>query len=308
MEVQMEVLDIIQFAAFKSGVVPSFNPDELPGDVLDAGVTVLQNEILPALNCDRTLDITVTSRIYKPVNNRIVLYPLSQPRDNFRIVGYSQYDDTQLPSKMTQELQRFGIDTDNWPCDDLGNMITLALWSTNFHLHVKSGQYIPSSILPNVNIDFPPMRVDSVLENSSRIEYSYVYRDEFERAKPSASLPGLYAVEEYEDKIIILINGSNQDKCVILPVPLQIVNSGYDNRGSIIAPPKFKAYLIDRTAVALATIYGMSTLPIMEKAAAASYNLLKKNKTQPLHEANVNELILDNLRTSPLGRRFYAGK
>ena len=67
----MLVTDIVQSAAFKSGVISSFSRDDMPPDILDAGANILANEILPAINCDRTLDITVTSRVYTPENGRI---------------------------------------------------------------------------------------------------------------------------------------------------------------------------------------------------------------------------------------------
>ena len=100
----------------------------------------------------------------------------------------------------------------------------------------------------------------------------------------------------------LLIKGTNIPKILILPVPLQIVNATHDFAGEIKAPEKFRRYLIDCLAVSLAIIYGVSSLPAMEKQQAVSYNLLKKNKPQPLHEANVSERVQDKLRTD---RRLY---
>ena len=322
----MEVLDIVRSAAFKAGVVPSFNPDELPEDVLNAGRAALVDEIMPTLNCDRTIDITVTSRIYKPVGGKIILYPLKQPIDNFEIIGYSGYTATLLrsPRIWANEVKRLRpqwvttlpddsiIKNDStWPTNDLNEFRKLAIWSVDMQLVfaddiVYNGPAWQADIVPNVNIDFPPMRVDAVMDENSRYTYDYLYRDEYERTFKFTSLPGIYTTEEYDDKLVILLNGSPDAKLIVLPVPLQIVNRDYAHSGTIIAPEKFRRYLIDAVAVSLAIIYGMSTLPLMKEAAAASYNLLKKNKPQPLHKANVAQEITNKLRPDVLGRRFYA--
>lgn len=323
----MEVLDIVQSAAFKAGIVPSFNPDELPEDVLNAGRAALVNEIMPTLNCDRTIDITETSRIYTPTNGKIVLCPLKQPVDNFEIIGYSSYDSTTLQklNPWGEEVRRLRPDwttvtqpgdviirnDSTWPTDDMNNFRKVAIWSRDLKLIYSDRIALVAPgkaavAMPDVNIDFPPMRVDAVMDENSRYTYDYLYRDEYERAFKFTSLPGVYTTEEYDDKIVILLNGSPDPKLVVIPVPLQIINSDYAHPGTIRAPEKFRRYLIDVTAVSLAITYGMSTLPLMEKAAAVSYNLLKKNKPQPLHKANVAQEIRDKLRLDVLGRRFYA--
>ncbi|MBS7358110.1 MAG: hypothetical protein KIG84_05695 [Bacteroidales bacterium] len=322
----MEVLDIVRSAAFKAGVIPSFNPDELPEDVLNAGRAALTDEIMPTLNCDRTIDITVTSRVYKPVAGKIILYPLRQPIDNFEIIGYSGYTAALLrgPRVWASEVKRLrpqwvtvlpddSIIRNNstWPTNDLNEFRKLAIWSNDMQLVfaddiVYNGPTWQADIVPDVNIDFPPMRVDAVMDENSRYTYDYLYRDEYERTFKFTSLPGVYTTEEYDDKLVILLNGNPDAKLIVLPVPLQIVNRDYAHSGTIIAPEKFRRYLIDAVAVSLAIVYGMSTLPLMKEAAATSYNLLKKNKPQPLHKANVAQEITNKLRPDVLGRRFYA--
>jgi hypothetical protein len=198
----------------------------------------------------------------------------------------------------------WGYSTD-WPRNDFNVARTVAVWSLDMKLVYKPEGTGPQ-IMADVNIDFPPMRVDAVMDENSRYTYDYLYRDEYERTFKFTSLPGVYTTEEYDDKIVILLNGSPVPKLVVLPVPLQIINRDFAHAGTIKAPEKFRRYLIDAAAVSLAITYGMSTLPIMEKAAATSYNLLKKNKPQPLHKANVAQEITDKLRPDMLGRRFYA--
>ena len=309
----MEVLEIVQSAAFKSGLVPSFNPDELPGDIQDAGRTILQNEILPMLNCDRTLDITVTSRVYQPNNGHIVLTPYSQPHENEKLLGYSRYTSAELRADQTKffnEAARLdqSFNTNNWPTDDFGNPIVASMWSADIIL--VSGYSTDDNdivvVRDDINIDFPPMRVDSVLDESSRIKYEYLYREEYERVL-KAAMPCVYTTEEYSDKIVVIINGTSDLKRLILPVPLQIINITHDHQGTIIAPPKFKRYLIDATAVSLAIVYGLSTVQSMQQQAEQSYQMLKKNKPQPMHKASPSEEINDVLRHNVGGRKFYAG-
>lgn len=322
----MEVLDIVRSAAFKAGIVPSFNPDELPEDVLNAGRAALVDEIIPTLNCDRTIDITETSRIYKPIGGKIILCPLTRPIDNFEIIGYSRFSAEVLrgPRTWGDEVKRLRPDwtttspdgsifrnNSKWPTNDMSEFRTVAIWSNDMQL-VSADRIAynapawQADIMPDVNIDFPPMRVNAVMDENSRYTYDYLYRDEYERTFKFTSLPGVYTTEEYDDKLVILLNGSPDAKLVVLPVPLQIVNRDYSHAGTINAPEKFRRYLIDAVAVSLAITYGMSTLPLMEKSAAVSYNLLKKNKPQPLHKANVAQEITNKLRPDVLGRRFYA--
>lgn len=301
----MEVLDIVQSAAFKCGLISSFNPDEIAGEYVQAGRKVLTDEILPSLNCDRTIDITVTARTYVPKNGRIVLMPFRQPNENLELIGYSELTYKQISDPMTRpaldEVYRLRPTwRDNWPVDDFDEPRIAAMWTSDLRLAyvLRTNQGMPVvTVNENANIDFPPMRVDNVLEESSRIEYEYVYRDEFEKAMRCSSIPGLYTVEEYEDKLVVLINGSNAPKRLILPVPLQIIDRDHAHAGTIIAPEKFKRYLIDSVAVSMAIIYGLSTIEEMKAERSTSYNLLKKNKTQRMHEANVSQEIANRLRS-----------
>lgn len=321
----MEVLDIVRSAAFKAGIVPSFNPDELPEDVLNAGRAALTDEIMPTLNCDRTIDITVTSHIYKPAGSKIILKPFRQPNDNTEIIGYTNKLSTDFKNRSyIDTLRNFyaavaqcrpdWVDTDThsysdkWPRNDFNILRTAAVWTLDMHLAYIQFSDTDTATLGefDANIDFPPMRVDAVMDENSRYTYDYLYRDEYERTFKFTSLPGVYTTEEYDDKLVILLNGSPDAKLVVLPVPLQIINRDYAHSGTITAPEKFRRYLIDAVAVSLAITYGMSTLPLMKEAAATSYNLLKKNKPQPLHKANVAQEITDKLRPDVLGRRFYA--
>lgn len=305
----MEVLDIVQSAAFKSGVVSSFNPDDLPGDVLAAGQNALINEIIPSLNCDRTIDITMTSRLYRPTGDRIVLKPF-RPRDNHEIVGYTSKTAEQLKDPTNWGAAVLSLRPgwkDGWPVNDLYEPRYACIWTSDGRLAIGNS-LIECTIEPDVNIDFPPMRIDAVLDASTRIAYDYVYRAEFEQLF-NTTLPGVYTTEEYADGLIVLLKGTGDTKCLVIPVPLQVVNISHDHAGTIIAPEKFRRYLIDSTAVSMAIVYGMSTLQAMQQQQAVSYNLIKKNKPQPRHSQNTAEQIANTIRRDiRLGGRFYEHK
>lgn len=298
----MEILDIVQSAAFKSGIVSSFSRDDMPGDVLDAGVKLLSGQILPQLNCDRTIDITTTCRMYTPVNGTIVLNPLRQPINDFVLLGYSKYNSNDLSDipngDWQNEIERLHPGwRDNWPVNDFGEPLTLAMWSLDMKL--VSGQSILACSIGSENIDFMPMRVDAVIEPSTGLKLTYLYRDEFEQTISAVpSVPGIFAIEEYDDKIIVLLRGMPGPKKLVLPVPLTIINQSQTDAGTIVAPPKFRKYLIDATAVQLAIVYGVSTVDSMKAEAAASYNMLKKNHTQPLHKMSAAKSICETLRES----------
>lgn len=303
----MDVLDLVQSAAFKSGIVSSFSQDDMPGDVLDAGIKLLSGQILPQLNCDRTIDITTTCRVYTPERGRIVLTPLKQPLQDFILLGYSKYTADDLfrtsNSHWPEEIGRFhpGWDTD-WPVNDFGDPLTLAMWSKDCKL--VHGTSRLACIIGPENIDFMPMRVDSIIDISTGVKLTYTYRDEFEQAiSVVPSIPGIYALEEYDDKVVVFIKGTPGPKKLILPVPLTLINQDAQHPGEIVAPPKFRKYLIDATAVQLAIVYGVSTVEAMKAEAAASYNMLKKNHTQPLHQVNVADRMNDIIRG---GRTYLA--
>lgn len=301
----MDVLDLVQSAAFKSGIVSSFSQDDMPGDVLDAGIKLLSGQILPQLNCDRTIDITTTCRIYAPERGAIVLKPLRQPIQDFILMGYSKYIAEDLADisngHWVTELNRLHNGTiDTWPENDFGEPITLAMWSLD--MKIVTGTTFTQCDIGEANIDFMPMRVDSIIDIPTGVKLTYTYRDEFEQTISAVpSIPGIYALEEYDDKLIILVKGTPGPKKLILPVPLTLINQDAQRPGEIIAPPKFRKYLIDATAVQLAVVYGVSTVDAMKAEAAASYNMLKKNHTQPLHGMNVPKAINDVIR----GRSLY---
>lgn len=294
----MQVMDIIRRAAFNCGVVASFNPEEMPGDVEAAGYKLLVDEVLPTLNCDRTLDVTVTARVFKPINNQLVLSPI--PVDSKLIVlGRSSLSHLDLQIQFSTEAvplnQSLSLE---WPQDDSGQPLQLAIWSVDNRLVYSTSLTTPATLDPNINIEFHPMRVDAVFDDDTRAEYTCMYRHEFESAT-GISTANTYAIEMHEDNLIIMWHKTASSKCIVLPVPLSIEQSSFGNNpyaGKLRCPAKFRQYLVDALAVRLAIVYDLSTAPAMHAAAMISYNLLKKNIPVRVHAPNTNTQIGNILR------------
>jgi hypothetical protein len=219
----MQVVDIVNKASMKSGVVSSFNPDEVPEDVQQTGADILRNEIIPAINCDRTLDITEVPYRATPVNGifDLVTPPQDYPNEIVASVqmtcGELLKTDSQSMAPMSPVitfakgiidcLVSLGLveligpnnpyavlkKTDDWPQDQLGNYRDIAVWTMDYNLVEISAD---SSKLYNVtdsdmegmvnrkyNVPFAPMRVDEIFRESDGGPLSYVHMGEFVSAE-----------------------------------------------------------------------------------------------------------------------------
>jgi hypothetical protein len=67
----IDICDVIVHAAVNSGLMPSFNLPELPPDVQSLSKEVLTKELIPQMNCDRTLDLDVKAERMIPLNGKI---------------------------------------------------------------------------------------------------------------------------------------------------------------------------------------------------------------------------------------------
>lgn len=304
----MEVLDIIQRAAFNCGVISSFDVDEFPGDVQAAGHHLLESEVLPSLNCDRSLDTTMIARTFMPSNNLLTIKPLSQNNTDI-IIGTSIYASDKVLSYFTAEVTRLAPDfATTWPTDDADNARTVGMWTTD-HRYVYATSLTNAVIDPAINIEFQPMRIDAMLEDANRIPYRYLYRQEFESLEFKVQ-PFTYTDEVYEDSIILHWHGSQLLKLLIIPVPLYIVHDTDSNNpyaGQINCPPKFKQFLVDTLAMRLSIVYGLSTTSAMQGAADMSYNMLKKNLPLHLHAPNPAEAVRDVLKRTQNNRWRFDG-
>jgi hypothetical protein len=159
----MLVMDIVNRAVMKSGVVSSFNPDEVPEDIQQRAADVLRNEIIRELNCDRNVDITETVLPFRVTHGRVDL--VTTPLDYERVIYGSvpQTAATLLKTELTYHgpegarypvyiLKNLGLllddmgiakyegfddtvrPTDKWPTDQFGGYRDIAIWTSDYKL------------------------------------------------------------------------------------------------------------------------------------------------------------------------------
>lgn len=327
----MLVRDIIRDAATKSGVVPSYNPDEIPPDIMARGHDLLAGEVLKGLNCNRMIDITTTVKKYTPEfvgNNesQIVLQPTPNSWKGFVLgtvndlpAGHTPltltashltaYDDvsdqyTNWIAAITTMNDVMGL-FDEHPRDDEGEPLNIGLWSADNYFVV--GTYTEENdnvILQSVailwsnghpvNIEFAPMYIRNILEASNRFEYNYLYPWEFESID-FVHTPYCYCTEERKDFVKIRMRNPGAAKLLVLPVPLTIERTTEDYYGEINAPDKFKPYLTAYLAYLLAVEYGVGTKDDMLSQMTKTYNLIKLNKKPEIHKMSSSRQIRDTL-------------
>ena len=320
----MQVMDIVNRAAMQSGVVPSFNPDEVPEDIQARGADILRHEIIPSMNCDRTLDITEVVQVFHPVRGVVdlVTTPLNYPREIYGTVPlhssellrvdhtvYMGQDVEYLPNIKTL-LENMGLTsgtttptqlniTDKWPTDFVGNPRDIAIWSEDMKLieidHTSQCSPTSTGINPTYNVPFAPMRVGEVFRASDGAPLQYVHAGEFVSSEfRYAQL--IFTSEDYVGKLRLRFTPSFgcTPVMVVLPMPLKIVNS-YEEpnpwQGEIVAPEKFRSYLVAKLAYRLAIEYGVSTAEAMRILAADAYQCLLKNLSKHDHPQDLERKI-----------------
>lgn len=324
----MQVTDIVSRAAVKSGVSSSFNLNEVPEDVMARGSDILRNEIIDEINCDATLDITEVVYPATPKNNLIILRSTPMDYENI-IIGIVDYTYNQLRAKEHFTNSGMGVDayyypvirqllsdwgyatpgmpttigtqTDKWPCDQFGNHLPIYCWTADNKLVNLS---IPSSTTADLddelldaryNIPFNPMRVTDVVRAGDGAVLDYVHTTELVSAEFRHSQL-IYGVENHPDIVKIRFTSSYgcEPVYIVLPIPIKVVNS-YDEpepwMGTIIAPAKFRPYLIASLAYRLAGEYGVNTEEKMLKLASTAYNALLKNQSKKFHGQDIARKI-----------------
>lgn len=310
----MLVADIIRQAAVESGASPSFNPDEIPDDVMEIGRSLLRDKILLSLTCDRTLEVTVTC-ITCPVSydkNRnewyIILNYLPHDWEGYicgRMLEPSLTSENMLidPNLFTAAVSRLkGLDffkVENFPQWDNGFPRKVAVWCSDgklvegtFEFNDGRAYLVSTAIVMNngleVNVPFPIVRVNDVIVGSCE-KLVFTYRDEYEM-KPNGS--NAYTTEEYEDAVKIMLKREcNGYARVIVPVPMVITETENDIWGELKIPMKFKPYLQDILAYMYAVEYGLQTKQDMLGLAAQSLNLVKKAKKPVQAEMDVHKHV-----------------
>ena len=336
----MQVMDIVNRAAMNCGVASSFNPDEVPEDIQARGSDILRHEIIPMMNCDRTLDITEIVYPVTPQNGYVSLitpptdsdiFIMGQVAEDYRTLNERQSiligSDTKWycpkirgtlinhgyiePFTPTQEPK-----TTKWPCDQFGNERDIYCWTSDYKLikmatQVSSGNEDDELLDKRYNIPFSPMRVEGVFRACDGAELQYLHAAEMVSAEFRNSQL-VYGVEDLPDRMLIRLNRSygSEPLLLILPIPLKIVNT-FDNprpwEGTIIAPEKFRSFLIAKLAYRLAIEYGLDTAPSMAKLVEESYQAIIKNISKRHHAQDINRRIKHYLGRDEWPGSFYAG-
>lgn len=336
----MQVMDIVNRAAMNCGVASSFNPDEVPEDIQARGSDILRHEIIPMMNCDRTLDITEIVYPATPQNGCVSL--ITPPTDsNIFIMGQVVEDYQTLNKRQSitigsvtkwfcpnirDVLINHGYiepfiptqdpKTAKWPCDQFRNERDIYCWTSDFKLIKMATEAGPESeddelLDKRYNIPFSPMRVEGVFRACDGAELQYLHAAEMVSAEFRHSQL-VYGVEDLPDRMLIRLNRSygSEPLFLVLPIPLKIVNT-FDNpkpwEGTVIAPEKFRSYLIAKLAYRLAIEYGLDTAPAMAKLVEESYQAIIKNISKRHHAQDIPRRIADYLHRGYDRGTMYGG-
>ena len=317
----MQVMDIISRATRKSGVIPSFNKDEIPEEYLEVASDMLRNELVISMNSDRVLDMTQIAYPATPDGEGVVelvsLPPdyghktYTVPMSFQKLMGETyEYQSHTTPANIWRCLIALGLvydtdqfetaqKTDRWPSDQFGNPRDVALWTTDYKLVRVYADFqkdwdTDDLYDPRFNLPFQHTYVLKVVRQSTGERLEPVDIGEFV-SKEFRGNPFIWAMEEYPDRLRIRVpRGTSHPLFLILPVPISVVNT-FDEpdpwEGTIVAPLKFQPFLIAALAYMMADFYSVATkdtrLAEMEKA----YTKIAKATSIRHHEVDVRERI-----------------
>lgn len=343
----MLIMDIVNRAVMKSGVVSSFNKDEVPEDIQERAADVLRNEIIPELNCDRAVDVSETVIPYEPKRGAVDLITTPDDYEGYIIGSVPQtYDELRekrlytpphplpplwyYPSivsllydigySMPGEPGTIGTPTDRWPTDQFGNYRELFCWTSDWKLvclsKPKSGNGDKDDDLwdKRYNIPFYPAYIDEVYRAGDGAELKYLHHGEMVSAQyRHAQL--VFTVEDNITRMTIRFNPNfgNSPVLVVVPVPVRVTNvfqSPNPWEGEVIAPRKFFSFLLNILAFRMAAEYHVDTEASMKEQATIAYNNIIKNKVKREHPQDIERRIFSYLRTGtglPGNRGAYGG-
>lgn len=328
----MEILDIVHRAVQRSQVIPGFNPDECPEDIEERVSDILTHELITDINCDRTLDLTETVIRLKPTQGIIDM--VAPPADINRFIVTLPYRSEYLLevdtgiggaayNNLVNALAAIGLTDETMPHDPTGELIPIGVWTQDLKflecpkaLPIEYAQGDNSvRVNPVYNVPFPPMCVEGVVEASTGCELEYKHAIEFISAEFKHAR-FVFMTELHENKLRVRFNPEFGDLPVqiVLPVPVTYVNYLDSPRpwsGKIIAPMKFRNYLITTLAFRIASEYGVATAPELKIASDGAYNMLVKNRNKKQHAMDYNKKISEVLRrpvnTTVSSAGFYGG-
>lgn len=335
----MQVMDIINRAVMKSGVVSSFNPDEVPEDIQQRAADVLRNEIIFDLNCDRAVDVSETVITFRP--KRGVVDLITTPLDyEHYIVGSvpETYDELRHKEPFVAPgidayyypnirallatlgyatpgmPTTIGTRTDKWPTDQFGNYREVYAWTSDFKLVCLSK---PSSQTAEINdelldarynVPFYPAYIDEVYRAGDGAPLQYLHHGEMVSAEFRHSQL-VYTIEDNITRMTVRFNPCFGDASVmlVLPVPVKVLNSFEEPNpweGEVIAPMKFFSFLVNMLAWRMAAEYGVDTKAEMKELSTTSYINIIKNKVKREHPQDIERRIFHYLRRA---RGFRTG-
>ena len=329
----MQVMDIINRAVMKSGVVSNFNPDEVPEDIQQRASDVLRNEIIVDLNCDRAVDVSEVVIPFTPKNGRIDLittpldyehfiagsvtetYDELRQKEHYVNVG-AHIDAYYYPSIRQLLFQlgyanpgmptTIGTRTDKWPTTQFGEYREIYVWTSDWKLVCISKPRSDSSDADDelldwrYNVPFYPAYIDELYRASDGAPLKYLHHGEMVSSEfRGANL--VYTLEDNITRMTIILNRvyGSAPVLVVLPVPVKVINSFQEPNpweGEIIAPLKFRSFLINMLAWRMAYEYGIDTKNDMRVESTASYSNIIKNKVKREHPQDIERRIFHYLR------------
>lgn len=343
----MLIMDIVNRAVMKSGVVSSFNKDEVPEDIQERAADVLRNEIIPDLNCDRAVDVSETVIPFTPKKNTIDLITPPEDYDGYIIGSVPQtYDELRVKERYQPspgvdpiwyypnivkvlydagysdpgEPGTIGDPTKRWPTDQFGNYRDLFCWTADWKLVCLSK---PQSASPDkdddlldyrYNVPFYPAYIDEVYRAGDGAQLLYRHHGEMVSAQyRHAQL--VFTLEDNITRMTIRFNPcfGNTPVLVVLPVPVTVTNvfaAVNPWEGEIVAPKKFFSFLLNILAFRMATEFNIDTKESMKEQAKISYSNIIKNKVRREHPQDIERRIFNYLRTPngiAGGRGGYSG-
>lgn len=336
----MQVMDIINRAVMKSGVVSNFNPDEVPEDIQQRAADVLRNEIIWDLNCDRAVDVSETVITFLPQRNTVDLITTPQDYSKFiigSVPGAADYLTEpralspapgapvfQVPTNLIDLLEQLGYltktggsyfslaKTDKWVTDQWGNYRDLAMWSDDCKLLEIPADFTRLYSQTRIdfvnhlyNVPFYPAYVDEVYRAGDGAPLKYIHHGEMVSSEYRHSQL-VFTVEDNITRMTVRLNPcfGNSAVQIVLPVPVKVINS-FDEpnpwTGEVVAPRKFFSFLINMLAWRMAAEYGVDTEAKMEKLSAISYNNIIKNRVKREHPQDIERRIYAYLRRGGVG-------
>lgn len=245
----------------ESGVVSSFNPDEIPEDYQQIAATILRHDVIPSMNCDRTLDITETVVILNPKFGYLDIccpphdYPFfqfpSQPialGDLFKEVhsesGHYCFTNMLILLQDIGVIENFDPEatvyqydlTAMWPSDQFGNARPIAFWTADLKLvEIKINENTGRPILwtqdvpafkkqlvnLRYNVPFTPMRVEGLYRATDGAELRYLHSGELVSAEFRHSQL-VYTTEDYPGKIRIKLTPTYGCSPLMVVLPVPV--------------------------------------------------------------------------------------